>query len=357
MIRNRIIYFILFLLGVLIFVLTNTYHTLLLLLVIIVLPVLSFSLLFLSKGGLKIQVDLPISMERGGETVFYCHLTNGSFFPIARVVMEISWLNQLTYSSGSQRIRASIGGKQSERLILEINSPACGATLFSVDKIRVLDVLGLFAFKVSPPGDKATVVYPSLSSVETGIDKSVETLGEGVKYSTEKSGFDVSEIFSLKEYVPGDEVRKIHWKLSSKLDKPIVREFSLPLNYSVFLLIELVRDEEPLMNKSVETFFSLSRSLLEEGINHNIAWYDGGESLFHVRGLDTFEDLEYVMADLLTSFSYEEPTLAVEHYILENYISPHSTLIYITSKPNPEKMHEIRMVQPVQLMEIKGEDR
>lgn len=357
MVRNRVIYFLLLFVTAMIFIFTNTYHTLLLLLVVILLPILSLILQILSRKGLHIRMDIPIVMNRGGDTEFSCFLENQSFFPIARVFMVISWMNQLTFSRGGQRIFASIPGKQRQELKIEIQKPTCGGTLFSVEKIRILDAFGLFAFKVTPPRSKATVVYPQLFSLETGMEQSVETLGEGVKYSAEKSGFDVSEIFSLKEYVPGDEVRKIHWKLSSKLDKPIVREFSLPLNYSVFLLIELTRDEEEVINKSVETFFSLSRSLLEEGINHNVAWYDGGEEEFHVRGLDTFEDLEYAMADFLTSFSYEERTLAIEHYVLESYANPHSTLVYVAFKPDEEKLQEIRMIQPVQLIEIKGTDK
>ena len=40
--------------------------------------------------------------------------------------------------------------------------------------------------------------------------------------------------------------------------------------------------EKDVMDSALELYVSISRVLLEKGINHNLAWYDGGEERFHV---------------------------------------------------------------------------
>ncbi|MEG0663382.1 MAG: DUF58 domain-containing protein, partial [Anaerovoracaceae bacterium] len=304
MLKSRIFYGLLLVFSVFLYIFTDSYYTLTLLLVTAVLPLISFGLLLGSKKGLMVEIQVPFSMEKGGEMCFSYQMTNGSFFPAARIEIQLETENQLTFGTSKRKIYTGIGGKKAEELALKLKGASIGATVIRTKSIRLFDAFALFTIKKATPEDKITVVYPQLAPMELELEKPVENImGEGSKYSTEKSGLDVSELFSLREYEEGDEIRKIHWKLSSKIDKTIVREFSLPLNYSVFLLIELVKVEEELMDKGLETFLSLSRTLLMNGVNHNLAWYDDGEGEFHVTALDVFEDLELAMADILAAFA------------------------------------------------------
>ncbi len=53
----------------------------------------------------------------------------------------------------------------------------------------------------------------------------------------------MSETFDIREYRPPTPA-SIHWKLSSKMDKLMVREASHPSNYDVFVLVDLGRAAE-----------------------------------------------------------------------------------------------------------------
>ena len=48
-------------------------------------------------------------------------------------------------------------------------------------------------------------------------------------------GNDFSEIYSLRGYEPGDDVKRIHWKLTEKTDEVLVREGSRPQEDEVLL--------------------------------------------------------------------------------------------------------------------------
>lgn len=50
-----------------------------------------------------------------------------------------------------------------------------------------------------------------------------------------RKGSDASEMFDIRDYVPGDDIRTIHWKLSGKTDELIVRQASAPSHYNIAL--------------------------------------------------------------------------------------------------------------------------
>ncbi|MBR3503860.1 MAG: DUF58 domain-containing protein [Clostridia bacterium] len=93
----------------------------------------------------------------------------------------------------------------------------------------------------------------------------------------------------LRDYVPGDPVRLIHWKLSAKLDKPLVREAGGGDEGGLVLLLETARSgaSPRAMDEAAEAFLSLSRELARRGARHSACWYDYGPGelrLFQVNG-------------------------------------------------------------------------
>ena len=195
-----------------------------------------------------------------------------------------------------------------------------------------------------------------MRNVEVHMENPVENTGDGSRYSPDRPGQDVSEIFALREYVPGDEIRKIHWKLSGKTDRTMVRDFSLPLNYSVFLLLELTRGSEELVDVQVEIFLALSRTLLENGISHNMGWYDAAEERFNVEELDDFEELELAAAGVLSSYAVEESGAALDFYSASGYRSRSSILLYVVTAPKLDKIAELEVYQRMQTILIYEEE-
>lgn len=50
-----------------------------------------------------------------------------------------------------------------------------------------------------------------------------------------RKGTDASEMFDIRSYVPGDDIRSIHWKLSGKTDELIVRQASDRTHYDLVI--------------------------------------------------------------------------------------------------------------------------
>ena len=56
---------------------------------------------------------------------------------------------------------------------------------------------------------------------------------ESFRYSGSRPGDDPGETFDIREYREGDSIRQIHWKLTGKMDRLIIREkvFLLTIPY------------------------------------------------------------------------------------------------------------------------------
>ena len=344
MLKNRVFYVLLLAAAALIYIFTNTYYTLTLLAVCVVLPVVSLVLMLIAGRGITIELSLPQTAEKKAASLTY-RINNPGRYPVARITFQIRLENQMTGAFRERRVSATAGSRETVTAELSLQNSKVGTVVVSTNKIRVYDAFGLFVFRKSDLPDQAVIIYPDMRNVEVHMENPVENTGDGSRYSPDRPGQDVSEIFALREYVPGDEIRKIHWKLSGKTDRTMVRDFSLPLNYSVFLLLELTRGSEELVDAQVEIFLALSRTLLENGISHNMGWYDAAEERFNVEELDDFEELELAAAGVLSSYAVEESGAALDFYSASGYRSRSSILLYVVTEPKTDKIAELEVYQ------------
>lgn len=113
-----------------------------------------------------------------------------------------------------------------------------------------------------------------------------------------RPGSDPSETFSIREYRPGDPIRQIHWKLSTKTDHLMLREVGLPVNEETLFLLETSCREVPnsgAMDAAVTALLSTSQALTTESIPHQVCWKNrllGEPELRKVRCQQDFDDLK-----------------------------------------------------------------
>ena len=95
-----------------------------------------------------------------------------------------------------------------------------GALYFHFSRARVFDYMGLFCLPRKVPADFKLMIRPRQIRPRDLPDpeKNIHTFWKP------KAGGGFSENHELRLYRPGDSLRQIHWKLSSKTGKLIYRE-------------------------------------------------------------------------------------------------------------------------------------
>ena len=132
--------------------------------------------------------------------------------------------------------------------------------------------MGLFRFRCADFPESRTVLYPPETQMELILSR--ETVGaaqaEGLMQNRRSS--DPSEIFDIRDYVPGDDIRTVHWKLSAKTGSLIVRQASDPSHYDAALLPDLglrqqgeTRPTAEELVRAVSVTVALGEGLLRQG--------------------------------------------------------------------------------------------
>lgn len=103
-------------------------------------------------------------------------------------------------------------------------------------KISISDIYSLFNLKKTINNNLKLIVYPKiieLDSFKIISDKSFGNL------SVQDSIFqDKTSINTIKDYVEGDSLNQIHWKLSAKRGAPMIKSFENISNTKVHIFIE-----------------------------------------------------------------------------------------------------------------------
>lgn len=146
-----------------------------------------------------------------------------------------------------------------------------------VKSIRIHDLLGLFSYKINPLEKKSILVKPRIVDIQYK-DVPVARISEGDLTSGYKEAGN-DEIVDIREYVYGDSIRKIHWKLSTKLEKTMVKETRNELDNDVLVIINLEKpakmDEASLIDEDclIEEVVSQINYLIKRNVPVKLCYF------------------------------------------------------------------------------------
>lgn len=119
-----------------------------------------------------------------------------------------------------------------------------GTYEIGVKCLYISDFLHLFSIRLDVDIYNNVLVYPRRLGMEMKLATSATDIPNDsakVVFSTEKA-----EISNIREYIPGDSLKSIHWKLSSKTPTTLmVKEFNTNTSRNVYMLCDLSRAIPP----------------------------------------------------------------------------------------------------------------
>ena len=115
------------------------------------------------------------------------------------------------------------------------------------------------------------------------LDCAAPQTREDSRLSSVRRGGDFTETQAVRPYHPGDPVRQIHWKLSSKLDRLVIREPGMPAARTLLVFWDRSGDAAA-RDAQAEAVFSVCQSLSEQGYAYQLGWPEGGTVRFAEAG-------------------------------------------------------------------------
>lgn len=113
-----------------------------------------------------------------------------------------------------------------------------GHHVFGPREISVTDPLGIFEFAVIEDEAEPLFVYPRVENLPTmQLGGSRESLDYGVYEVNERGGS--TNFMGVREYVPGDQIKQISWRLTAKHGRLLVKEFEKICNTEISILLDM----------------------------------------------------------------------------------------------------------------------
>lgn len=196
----------------------------------------------------------------------------------------------------------------------DINLSFCGIYRVTCEEIWVYDCFGLFAKKPAELPSADILVLPERINEQFPMEKETLFSKEDI-YSDPNAGQDVSEIKELREYREGDVLSKVHWKLSTKSEDLIVKEYARLAG--VCLAVACSGDFTDLrsMTEYYEMLYALGLQFLEEEQYFELLYMSRTEGNLATVRIDNPYDFKNCIQDMyyhLESVSAEEIKEAYE---------------------------------------------
>lgn len=310
--------------------------------IVVLLPVVSYlytGFIFVRfKYGQTIDKK---TLTKGDKVNFIFSINNEDFllYPYIRV----SFLGSKTiFADQFAPLKLSLSPSRSKSFALELQCRYRGTYEVGIDTVEIEDFLGLFSFKYKVNEQKKIVVYPKIIQLQRFALKN-SFISESQPVINSRCEDNVTAC-DVREYQYGDSLRKIHWKLTSKLDELMVKQFESTSEISAVLLIDLLPNEFAgesnviIEDKLTEAAVAIIHYCLYNWIPVNLLFYSDGLININARNHLMFPELYEILAKV--KFNQSIPAKDIlEIYV--NSSTAKTNILLLTSNLDYELCEEL----------------
>lgn len=287
------------------------------------------------KKHLRAAIKINTTTAKDSAVVCNAEFFNNALLPAARIFCGICLQNDLTGEKEYVLIKSAVGAKSNASESFLLQSRYSGRMYISIQDFYITDYFGIIPIKIYLKASARITVLPELFACELGERFAPSMSEEGY---ADKKGDDRTEIFQLREYQSGDDIKQIHWKLSSKLDEIILKEASRPQSkYRLVFWDKRVQSSPAQMNALADSVASVCNALYEKGEQFRLCYTERDE----LREWDITDDnvlLQAIPALVKCAGSSDCPDPDLEGY---------GSILYFSSEYKEELAGDERIVQMI----------
>lgn len=267
-------YICLFIAAVFAFLYFRSRSSLIILFILFIMPVCSYMVAINQREALEISIKPANGKIYANDTAYFIiSLNNPHPFPLMKVAMNIIISNPFMDSKGELQAVMGAVGRKTEKLSLPLTVNDIGIVRVDIADIRLFDFLGIFSFSVSDYKYAYANRVSVLPKVTPESEEFFNSFRVGFLESEESTmkGSDFSEVSDLRQYIPGDRLKDIHWKASAKRQEIMVKE-RVSLSQSQLVLVPDLVCESSKRRLVIEKTFSVCLGLFARETAVMLLW-------------------------------------------------------------------------------------
>lgn len=311
----------------------------------LVLPVVLYGMLRMETIQLQTELVAPHGCIAGEACPMYLEFQGRTPFAATGMIRVCLEFRNNLYGRRDREELWIPSAHKKLRYEVAFQAVVCGEEEIVCREIILYDILGLTSVHVQPMTTKRLIVSPRPVPVQLLSGAVSSDRREGEKYDYRKKGNDTSEVFDLREYQPGDDVRSIHWKLSSKFEHLVVKEAGYSSHFDMMVLFDggMSTDgkhwDETVIAGALDFTAAFSQKLLELQRPHYIAQVLQGK--FVQNEVSSFENFIQHLQQGVEFTLPEKTGEALSHFMVRHMEKDFSKLIYITNGRFPEAFYRL----------------
>ena len=264
--------------------------------VLFVAPTISIAMTLLAKNKMQIDVHSSILMlNKGEEVVLSATLKAAGIIPAPFI--ELSFFNEKNFSTSISKYALSIRARKPVIIQQRYTARIWGVAQIGIEEVVISDYLGLVKFTLYKDHGlheyaNTVEIYPNIPDAPVKSEL-VRSICDAVAYDDNEETTDNTITtsgfpgYEHKEYIPGDLIKRINWKLSSKREVLMVRLDEAIANSKQVLILDccnnqlncnqpeekykqLIQDE-----KIVESILAILNILVKQGVESRFYYFSG----------------------------------------------------------------------------------
>ena len=266
-------YILIIVLNIIMMWLFQSYLNFLFLIALLLFPIYSVYGLHCVKNAFSLELQAPLeSMEKGSVFLVRVKLHNPTAFPLLNATVKLELENTFHREDGVHFLNIPIRAHADTVVEYPIVMDYSGCFVVNTQYVELVDLLGIFEKKIEITKSASCLVTPI---GEDYTQEAGQLYVQGVSEATESrnKGLDFSEVSGVREYIPGDKLQNIHWKLSVKKDEWMVKERVSMSAVQLHVLLELYNDEQMCADAVLDLAQSVTKSLVSQNLPFTIFYY------------------------------------------------------------------------------------
>lgn len=315
MAKYRFFYIVFFIVSTVLMFSYKSKLTSVLFLISLIIPVISFVLLLISKSALNIKIGYrTLTSEKFENTDISVTISNRFIIPLSpgELVGYFPYKNSEKFEW--QKIMVSVPPLSS--ITVNFNTPVKYRGIYKsgVESFVFYDLFKIFKARKKVEKYENYIVLPRKLVIEPIIDT-----GDGDSETLSQNSFslDKNAFASIREYNQGDAIKNIHWPMSAKHDTLMVKQMERSIGGSCIIIPDLneyfpfEQDNAEATDSIIEVMLALNLSLISMKQSCLNAWYSPADKQCEQFSVKNEED-NILLFDIISVLPRQEETFLPE---------------------------------------------
>ena len=246
-------------------------------------PAVSYLMGWLMLGGLTCERTLPLSATAGEAVALTYRLGNTSRLPKFYLLVRDTLPRGVGFVGGPPPLVLSLWPGEEEIARCQVEARRRGVFPLGPAQLYSTDPLGLQTFAQKMPLVSSLTVYPAILPIQESWLRGAAAQGwRGTASALTRGAGD--DFYGVREYAPGDELRRVHWRTTARTGTLAVTEYAQGVTLDVTLALDLSRTayagtgdgEDGALECAVTLAATLADDLLRHGHTVRLLTAGGG---------------------------------------------------------------------------------